>query len=109
MGTKGTLILEQEQEIMLYKDSDTSTRVGVRDDKGGAMLDTQASGQWAAVAQAAMSGPVSRGYREEMEHFAWCLRHPGPGQSASLLSGSGAGGCHRRADGERRVEEVAEG
>ena len=78
MGTKGTLILEQEQEIMLYKDSNTSTRVGVREDKGGAVLDTQASGEWAAVAQAAMSGPVSRGYREEMEHFAWCIRNPDP-------------------------------
>ena len=35
MGTKGTLVLDKEQEVMLYKDSDTTTRVGVKDDKGG--------------------------------------------------------------------------
>jgi hypothetical protein len=78
LGTKGTLILEQEQEILLYKDSATATRVGVREDKGGAVLDTQASGLSAPLAQAARSGPVSRGYREEIEHFAWCIRHPDP-------------------------------
>ena len=45
MGTKGTLVLEHEQEVMLYKNSDTTTRVGVKDDKGGPTLDTQASGK----------------------------------------------------------------
>ena len=30
----------------------------------------------AAVAKAATSGPVSRGYREQMEHWAWCIRNP---------------------------------
>ncbi|HEY6565780.1 MAG TPA: Gfo/Idh/MocA family oxidoreductase, partial [Pirellulaceae bacterium] len=76
LGTKGTLILEQEQEIMLFKDSDTATRVGVKAASGGAALDTQASGSYSPLAQTAKSGPVSRGYREEMEHFAWCIRHP---------------------------------
>ena len=51
MGTKGTLMLEREQEVMLYKDSDTSTKVGVKDDKGGPTMDTQASGKAAAARQ----------------------------------------------------------
>jgi predicted dehydrogenase len=79
MGTKGTLLLEREQEILLFKDSDTSTKVGVKDDKGGPTLDTQASGKGPSLAKAAAStGPVSRGYTEEIEHWAWCIRNPAP-------------------------------
>jgi predicted dehydrogenase len=77
MGTKGTLVLDKEQEVLLYKDSDTTTRVGVRDDKGGPALDTQASGKGPLLAKAAAAtGPVSRGYTEEIEHWAWCIRNP---------------------------------
>jgi predicted dehydrogenase len=80
MGTKGTLILEREQEVMLFKGSSTTTRVGVKDDGGGPTLDTQESGDGAgAVAKAAEGGgPISRGYTEEMEHWAWCIRNPAP-------------------------------
>ena len=76
MGTKGTMVVEKEQDVMLYQGSSTWTRVGVKNDAGGATLDTQASGDAGAVAKAASSGPVSRGYREQMEHWAWCIRHP---------------------------------
>lgn len=77
MGTKGTLILEKEQEVMLYAGSDTSASVGVKPAGGGYALDTQASGGNAApVAKAAASGPVSRGYTEEIEHWAYCIRNP---------------------------------
>lgn len=79
MGTKGTLLLEKEQEVLLFKTSDTSTKVGVKDDKGGPTLDTQASGKGPTLAKAAASaGPVSRGYTEEIEHWAWCIRNPAP-------------------------------
>jgi predicted dehydrogenase len=76
MGDKGTLVLTKEEEVMLYKDSDTSTKVGVAKSSTGALaLDTTASGS-AAVAKAAIdSGPVSRGYTEEIEHWAWCIRN----------------------------------
>ncbi len=78
MGTKGTLLLEKEQEVMLFEKSSTYTKVGVKDDKGGAVLDTQASGA-APVAKAAQGGgPVSRGYQEEIEHWAWCIRNQSP-------------------------------
>jgi predicted dehydrogenase len=78
MGTEGTLILEKEAEVMLFKGSSTSTSVGVKESKGTAVLDTTASGDTAAVAKAALGGEISRGYTEEIEHWAWCIRHPDP-------------------------------
>ncbi|MCH2123422.1 MAG: Gfo/Idh/MocA family oxidoreductase [Pirellulaceae bacterium] len=78
MGTKATLILDREKEAMLYKGSSTSTKVAVKDDGGGPSLDTQASGDMAPVAKAADAKPVSRGYTEELEHFAWCVRNKAP-------------------------------
>jgi predicted dehydrogenase len=76
MGTKGTLILDREQEIMLYADYNTSARMTVKSGGAGATMDTQASGPPSgAVAQAAeYMGPVSRGYTEEIEHWAACIR-----------------------------------
>ena len=80
MGTKGTLILEREQDVMLFKGSSTSTRVKVSGQSDGPTLDTTESpGDGATVGRAALaSGPVSRGYKEEIEHWAWCIRNPGP-------------------------------
>lgn len=80
MGTKGTLILEREKEVMLYKDSDTSSAIGVKNDKGGPTMDTQASGSGGApkAKAAEAQGPISRGYTEEIEHFAYCVRNPDP-------------------------------
>lgn len=75
-GTKGTLILEKEQEVMLYKEAELETKVGV---SKGAVLDTQASGMaQAAAVGAASTANVSRGYTEEIEHWAWCIRNPAP-------------------------------
>lgn len=78
MGTKGTLVLEREKEIMLYKDSNTSAKVSVKQDNGGYQLDTQASGNYAAatVSKAATTEDISRGYTEEIEHWAYCIRNP---------------------------------
>ncbi len=78
MGTKGTLVLEREQDIMLYKNSATTSKVGVKDDKGGPTLDTQASGKQSVAKAVQESGPVSRGYTEEIEHWAWCIRNGKP-------------------------------
>lgn len=77
MGSKGTLILDKETDVLLYRNSDTKSKVGVSKQEGGYVLDTSASGDASApVAQAADSGPVSRGYREEIEHWAYCIRNP---------------------------------
>jgi predicted dehydrogenase len=78
LGTAGTLLLEKEQEAMLYKGSSTSTRVAVKKGSSGPTLDTTESGApgLAAALNTAASGPVSRGYTEEIEHWAWCIRNP---------------------------------
>jgi predicted dehydrogenase len=79
MGTDGTLILEREQDVMLFAGSDTRSKVSVKNASGGPVLDTtQSGGAEAAVAEAATAGPVSRGYQEEIEHWAWCIRNPDP-------------------------------
>jgi predicted dehydrogenase len=77
-GTKGTLLLEQEREAMLFRGSNTTTRIEVRAGGDGPVMDTYETGGGAAVAEAAMPTEVSRGYREEMEHWAWCIRNPSP-------------------------------
>jgi predicted dehydrogenase len=79
MGSKGTLILDKETDVLLYRNSDVNSKVGVSKQAGGYALDTSASGDYSApVAKAADSGPVSRGYREEIEHWAYCIRNPDP-------------------------------
>lgn len=78
MGTGGTMILEAEQEALLFKGpTSTKLKVGV-DKKGGPTLDTAESGGHAvAVGKAATdAGPISRGYTEELEHWAWCIKNP---------------------------------
>jgi hypothetical protein len=82
MGDKGTLVLLQEKDVMLYKDAETKTTVGVVTDakSGKPALDTTESGSAAAaVGKLALeSGPPSRGYTEEIEHWAWCIRNRSP-------------------------------
>lgn len=78
LGTKGTLILEREQEVLLYA-GDVNTKIEAGTDKSGkAALTTYETGGGAAVAQAATPKNVSRGYKEEIEHWAWCIRNPDP-------------------------------
>jgi len=81
LGTQGTLILEREKDVMLYKRSDTQTKISVVPGQNGPTMDTYETGggmQAAAVAEAAMPKEISRGYREEIEHWAWCIKNPSP-------------------------------
>jgi predicted dehydrogenase len=73
MGTKATLTIEKETDTQLFK-SGSKSKVSVNKDKG---LDTQESGDAVAVGKAAVQN-VSRGYTEEEEHWAWCIRNPAP-------------------------------
>lgn len=73
LGTKGTLVLDREKEMMLYPLSGTSAKARVKKKGASAVLDTSASGDAAPAKTAEGSGPVSRGYREEIEHWAWCI------------------------------------
>jgi predicted dehydrogenase len=81
MGTQGTLVLERELEAMLFKAASTATKIQVDSDKGKAVLNTAESGGHAApVGKAALEvGPISRGYTEELEHWAWCIKNPSSG------------------------------
>src|SRR5262249_52215356 len=77
-GTKGTLALEKEQELKLLTGSgdeeEGATGVKISGGGTGPTLDTQSSGPVRKTGGAA-EGPVSRGYAEELEHWAWCIRH----------------------------------
>jgi predicted dehydrogenase len=76
MGTKGTIVIDREKEVELYrKDAPTSIKA---DKTAGPVLDTTESGAYAAAETKAATGPVSRGYTEEIEHWAWCIRNPDP-------------------------------
>lgn len=84
MGTQGTMIVQSEQTVMLYPGVANARSVSMTVSNAGGgkpAIDTSASappvdaGKALAVGQCALgSGPVSRGYREEMEHFAYCVR-----------------------------------
>jgi predicted dehydrogenase len=89
MGTRGTMVVEKEQTLMLYPEMDPKkaggnsrgTTVTVTDSGPGKPA-LEASSTWGGpgggpapgAAPAGTAGPVSRGYREEMEDFAYCVR-----------------------------------
>jgi predicted dehydrogenase len=71
-GTEGTMVLTSETESELFRSGGSGSTVAARGES--AMLDTQSSGP----AQTAVGGgkaEVSRGYVEEVQHWAWCIRH----------------------------------
>ena len=87
MGTRGTMVVESEREVYLYKEKQPGnkaetdarkTAVSVTSDKAGKPK-LEVSSTWggpgaSAVKADAAAAPTSRGYREEMEHFAVCVR-----------------------------------
>ena len=89
MGTRGTMIVEGEKEILLYKEIDRNTWKGgggpkattvTLEPKAGGKPTVEASPSAAGPSAAASYGALatadpSRGYREELEHFAYCVRH----------------------------------
>lgn len=75
-GTKGTLILEKEQDMSLML-SKTKAKVAAGASAGPTM-DTQASGAAQVAIDTGPARKVSRGYREELEHWAWCIQNPAP-------------------------------
>ncbi len=80
-GTEGTLLLEREQEALLYRTSDTLSKIHVVEDTKNkdrqAKIELEEKGDEvsAAVATQALQD-ISRGYTEQEEHFAWCIRNP---------------------------------
>lgn len=89
MGSRGTMVVEAEQRVMLYPEKDPTKKGDQRTmevnvatlKKDGAAAESTstwggpppaAGGKAAATATA--GAPISRGYREEMEDFAYCIR-----------------------------------
>jgi predicted dehydrogenase len=83
-GSRGTLIVEMEQNAYLFAENDpnkriaggpkgTSASVALTSDKKPA-LDAGPSWGPAQAASKATSTTVSRGYTEEMEDFAYCVK-----------------------------------
>ena len=115
-GTEGTLVLEKEQDLSIIKGPAAPSSVKVSGGgAGGPTLDTQASGAPTAAAKSAGGGAkVSRGYTEELEHWAWCIRNPRPGEPAPLRSEGGPGRRRDCPDDQhgrppRRADRVQEG
>jgi len=85
MGSSGTMVVEEEQNNQIYGTANRSTSVGVGSAAGGKpVLETSGSTGGAdrpVAAASGATGPVSRGYREEMNHFAYCVRMWNQGSS----------------------------
>lgn len=96
MGSRGTMLVEGEQKVMLFNEKEPGKK-GATDPKATAIgVTTTAAGKpaldsggtWGPAASsaagpaAAIAGstttPISRGYREEMEDFAFCVRQWDP-------------------------------
>jgi predicted dehydrogenase len=90
LGSRGTMIIEEERDVFLFKEPEPGkTGSGGRDTKvtvgtaGGGKPAMEASSTWGggagtAISKTATGTPVwdssVRGYRTEMEHFAYCVR-----------------------------------
>ena len=83
MGSQGTMIVSQEKEILLYKEAGnayTSRQTTVSVETAGKKPALETSPSLAGPSAASALGSLatadpSRGYREELEHFAYCIRH----------------------------------
>ncbi|MBY0588380.1 Gfo/Idh/MocA family oxidoreductase [bacterium] len=104
MGTRGTMMVLNERDVSIYNESDpkkkeramaqsAATPTSAADTSNKAIKETTkiskpgeatmysaaSTGGYAAAASKS-SEVVSRGYKEELEHFAYCIRHPEEGQ-----------------------------
>jgi predicted dehydrogenase len=83
MGSRGTLIVSQEKEILLFKEAgapQASRTTSITMETQGKKPVMETGPSLAGPSEAAALGALataepSRGYREELEHFAYCVRH----------------------------------
>ena len=73
-GTKGTLVLTSETQSETFRTTDEDASTVSAREAEAATLDTQASGP-ARLAAGAATAEVSKGYAEELQHWAWCIRN----------------------------------
>jgi predicted dehydrogenase len=88
MGSRGTLVVESEKNVYLYKEGQPGKSAESKPRETAVMVTPGAKGKpalesastWGGPSAAAVKveggaeAPASRGYREEMEHFAYCAR-----------------------------------
>jgi predicted dehydrogenase len=112
MGSRGTMIVEMEKDLLLYKEIDRNSYKGgtarttsiTMETKGGKPV-METSPSLAAAAGVAVPGTTgdapSRGYREELEHFAYCVRNsPDPSNVWAPVGSSDEGLYIPRCRGE---------
>lgn len=79
-GTKGTLVIETEKEAMFYQRAEVNKKTKITAKGTGKkqelIIETPDDGDplSAAIGLQATFGDVSRGYCEEIEHWAFCVR-----------------------------------
>jgi predicted dehydrogenase len=77
MGTRGTLIVQEEREAYLFKEGATKdTRVTWAEDRVNRPVAATGSTKAWAVGLDTPETLTSRGYREQQEHLAWLIRNP---------------------------------
>jgi predicted dehydrogenase len=83
-GTEGTLVLESEKDAMLFKTHEVTSKTKVvasksKDKKDIAALKVDENGDPESAAIGTLGTlPAERGYTEELEHWAWCIRNRSP-------------------------------
>ncbi|QDU59557.1 Glucose--fructose oxidoreductase precursor [Planctomycetes bacterium Pan216] len=87
LGTRGSMTVMQERELAVFDENDPlkkkreakKTEMTVDAAKPGeATMYSAASLGLPVEAAQKSTAKVSRGYKEELEHFAFCIRHPDP-------------------------------
>jgi predicted dehydrogenase len=84
-GTEGTLVLETEKEAMLFKGAETAAKTKVvldkkagRKEPGPTLAVAESTDEESAAIGQLGTLPAERGYTEELEHWAWCIRNRAP-------------------------------
>lgn len=87
-GSRGTMMVHDEKEALLFKENQPGGSPGgieqrlamIQGSGGGPVMsasESLAPSTQAATSASAMGEKISRGYREEMEHFCYCVHnHP---------------------------------
>lgn len=80
-GTQGTLVLERELEAMLWRTHEVESKIKLVENsktKTPELKVDDAGDKGAAAVGYQAMGEVERGYTEQIEHWAWCIRNPAP-------------------------------
>jgi predicted dehydrogenase len=88
MGTRGTMFVEAEKDLMLFKEIDRNTWKGGTPRTTSVVVEKTPGGKPVIETSPSAAGPSaasslgglatadpSKGYREELEHFVYCLRN----------------------------------